>query len=398
VIACIRIAHFAATIEARYLMDAADRPLLIAGYTGKRGKIRAVCQRAEEAGVYPGTSVSQALALCPAARTVMYTPSRYQRVLHAVMDTLTHFSQWIEADRRSFQSATIYVDLGKLRPKDGWELACLIINKLQAEHQFTASIGLAVSKFPAYAAAYQAEPGGIRLIPYGKEKSFLAPFPVSLLSLDKETARRLNLYGLRTLGQLTSLPRAALVEQFGKPGRTMHRQASGEDIRHVVKYQPDVTEALTFYFDSPVDNRLILQNVLNRMFAEIALRLQTNNLNCGKMTLLLALENRTCLEAATRLSDRLNAAPDLYRRGVTLLQQFKPASAVISLKVELSRLQPVLPHQLSIFDLLDQPKLHEAVIEAAEEYVDACFYMPRLSNPESLIVEGTFYLEPVVAA
>lgn len=58
-----------------------------------------------------------------------------------------------------------------------------------------------------------------------------------------KTARRLKLYSLRTLGQLAALPRAALIEQLGKPGGITHRLASGEDNRRIAKYQSEADQS-----------------------------------------------------------------------------------------------------------------------------------------------------------
>ena len=198
-IACIRIPYFATTVEQHQLAEAASKPLLVARYTGKRGLVRAVCSQTEAAGVEVGMPVSRALALCPDVRTVLFPAHRYRRSFQSVMDSLTHFSQWIDGDRRSIQTAILYVDLGKIRPREGWQIAQLIIDRLRDEHAFTASIGLAASKFPAYVAAFEAETGGIRLVPLGEEKDYLAPFPVAFLPLDKEAARRLTLFGIRTI-------------------------------------------------------------------------------------------------------------------------------------------------------------------------------------------------------
>jgi DNA polymerase-4 len=345
-----------------------------------------------------GMSVSRALALCPQARTVLFPSHRYQRMLRSIMDSLLHFSQWIEADRRSIQTAIFYMDLGKIRPREGWEIARSIIDRLRVEHSFTASVGLAANKFTANAAACEADSGGVRLVPLGEEKTHLAPFPVALLRLDKEIARRLNLFGIRTLGQLATLPRPALIAQFGKAGGTLHRLASGEDQRRVAKYEPEVIEKAERLFEPPVDNRIILENNLSRMLAERAAHLQHSNLNCRKLTILLHLEDRACLEADTRLHQPMNTAGDLYRIGLSLLNQLKPACGITALQVQLSDLKPVMPRQLSLFEELERNDLRESVVDVAERYVDAYFYTATMNKSPSLIAEARFHLDQVQVA
>ena len=81
-----------------------------------------------------------------------------------------------------------------------------------------AGVGIAEGKFVAWTAAVTSEPGQVCTVPESKEGEFLQPLDVSLLPASPDTLRRLDLYGLRTMGDLASLPPGPLQAQFGGEG------------------------------------------------------------------------------------------------------------------------------------------------------------------------------------
>ena len=64
-IACIRIPYFAVTLARSSCPDQNVHPLILAHYTGGRGKVYAACEKAVNAGVKVGMSLSRARAICP---------------------------------------------------------------------------------------------------------------------------------------------------------------------------------------------------------------------------------------------------------------------------------------------------------------------------------------------
>ena len=120
---------------------------------------------------------------------------------------------------------------------------------------FVAGAGIAEGKFVAWAAAVTSEPGQVCTVPAGKEGEFLQPLDVSLFQIhfavsqvrdnakktlnsigqskapvaSADTLRRLDLYGLRTIGELASLPPGPLQAQFGGEGMRLWELARGID-------------------------------------------------------------------------------------------------------------------------------------------------------------------------
>ena len=97
-------------------------------------------------------------------------------------------------------------------------------------------VGIAESRIAALAAARLGP--GVLVVESGGDAAYLAPAPLSLLDLPEETATRLSRWGLRTLGELATLPTAGLFERLGGDGVRLQRLARGEDPRPLVSWRP----------------------------------------------------------------------------------------------------------------------------------------------------------------
>jgi DNA polymerase-4 len=397
VIACILIPYFAVTIDRDNEPRNQTPPLLIARYKGGRGKTVGVSAEAEAAGVEVGMAVSRARALCPTAHIALFKPRRVQHVRESLQVALTKYSQWVEAERTSIQTAVFYVDLGKLRPSEGCAIAAQMIAQIRTLG-FAVSVGLASGKFTAMVAANAAQVGEVKLVAPGDEACFLSPQPVTLLPLDRELTRRLELFGLYRIGQLTALPRNALIAQFGKPGGKLHRLASGEDQRRVARFTAPVTECAAQQFDPPVDNCLILQSVLNALSAGLTGRLVEQGLSCREVTLTIRLENGMELEVQKRPREPISSSAVLVRVIGNMLNQLTLNAAIVEAEIQLGRFTPTLPRQLSLFDTPETHDPHKALVALSERYGENLFYTVMVNPLQPYLPEWRFTLEKVEAA
>lgn len=224
-IACVRLPHFAAALEARD--DPALRSTAFA-LVDNQTTVTGVSPRAARAGVRAGMSVTQARALCAGLvlRPAVY--SRRQRAFDDLLDALTTFTAQVEpetglelrADNRQrqhtsflrpeqlddFPSATCYLDLGKLHADEAPGLAREILHVVSEQTQLSAALGLSSGKFPARVAAMAVNSGDVLVVPGGHERDFLAGFTAALLPVDGETLRLLDLLGWHTLGDVAAQP------------------------------------------------------------------------------------------------------------------------------------------------------------------------------------------------
>ena len=120
-------------------------------------------------------------------------------------------------------NGVIYIDFDSI----GGRIKVLIYELKLREMQ--ARIGVAPTRLASLAAAHGATIDTPLCIPPEQLESFLADQSVSFLPISDENHERLEMLGLRTLGQLARIDVRELVNQFGREGQLMSEWARGID-------------------------------------------------------------------------------------------------------------------------------------------------------------------------
>ncbi len=244
--ACVLIPHFPVAVERRRDPSLRRRQIVIGETPDQRKAVLDCSPEAEAQGVRAGMPLRQALALCREAVFLPPHPSHYSDVFDAMLTTLEDFSPEVE----QASSGRAYLNAGGLAEhyEDELDLGEQIVRRLKEATGLVAGIGIAEGKFVAWAAAITSEPGQVCTVPEGKEAEFLQPLDVSLLPASPDTLRRLDLYGLHTIGELAALSPGPLQAQFGAEGMRLWELARGIDKEALQPRRQDevLSEALRF--------------------------------------------------------------------------------------------------------------------------------------------------------
>jgi DNA polymerase IV (DinB-like DNA polymerase) len=110
-------------------------------------------------------------------------------------------------------------------------LASAIKDSLLNQQQLTCSIGIGPNKLVAKIAASIQKPDGLTIVKPEQVRRFLAPLPVrSIIGVGKKTEKKLETFGVRTIGQLTRFDVQRLIDVFGKKlGVYFHNSSLGLD-------------------------------------------------------------------------------------------------------------------------------------------------------------------------
>ena len=137
---------------------------------------------------------------------------------------------------------------------------------------------------PAPAVAGDAPPAG-RIAPPGQVRAVLAPLPVAALRLAPEAVAGLARLGLRRIGDLAGLPRAALARRFG-PGVLLRLdQALGAVPEPISPVAAAPVLAVRIGFPDPIGLRADLEAALARLLARLAARLEAAGLGARALRL-----------------------------------------------------------------------------------------------------------------
>ena len=323
-ITCVRLPHFAAHLEARAHPELKGKAVVLVEWPSSRSRFMGFHRPPRRRGspryaAPPGAGPLRSSGIQPA------TPGRYQETFEIAAGSADRLHAAGGAGRRGrtarrcppgtpatflhlaqiddFPTPTCYLDLGKLKPDAAQVWPSRLTSRsrtggLPPSSAWRAANSRRVSR------RRRSTRANCILVPSGQEAPFLAGFTAALLPVDGETLRQLDLLGLYTLGQVAALPVSALLDRFGKQGRTMHRLANGRDTRPVGTYQPPMVERAQRRWDDPLADWARLDALLSDMVSEAAARLLDKNQTIQHLTLLLTQEDGTSLSGRWSCASR----------------------------------------------------------------------------------------------
>ena len=224
---------FYAAVEVREDPSLAGKPLIV-GHRGKRGVVSTCSYEARKYGVRSAMPAVTAERLCPDA---IWLPGRMElyvevsRRIRRLFDDLSPVVEPLSIDEAFVDLTGIARDL-----EHGARLGAALKARIREVERLTASVGVAPNKFLAKFASDLEKPDGLVVLRCDDVPARLWPMPAGRLwGVGPKTAERLRLGGLRTVGDVASVPVAALASLVGEEGAThLHELAHGRDDRPVV--------------------------------------------------------------------------------------------------------------------------------------------------------------------
>ncbi len=155
------------------------RPLLVGGQSD-RAVVAACSYEGRRFGIRSAMPMKLARRLCPQATVISGDMESYSKYSRIVTDI-------IKESVPQFEKASIdefYVDLtGMVKFFGCKQYSQELRKKITRETGLPISNGMAVNKLVSKVATDEAKPNGQLQIPFGQEKSFLAPLPVEKLPM-----------------------------------------------------------------------------------------------------------------------------------------------------------------------------------------------------------------------
>jgi DNA polymerase-4 len=400
-IAYLVIPHLPVAVERRERPRLAEHPVVIATAQRLSGATQVLdCSvEALSQGVYPGMPIGQAERLCAEAAFLLPRLDLYQAAAAGLFDLLCSHAPAVE----QAQPGGVYLGLAGLERRD--DEALLLCSQqsemIHRELRLATTIGVAVNKFTAEVASLCIGLNRVLVLSAGTEREFLSDFPVTLLPVEGETRRRLELFGLRRIGQFAGLPQAAVLAQFGWEGQRVHRLARGQDNRPLIPGQGGRVESVHREFDPPLDNLERLVAAASRLVAVLTNRLTPVFLRASQLDVRAACADGAAFDARRVLAEPTADAGRLARLAEVLLRSFSYPDRVSDLTLALSGLSAPSLHQLTLFVSPDgtsrwrtaQEEEAEAHLERlAARYGPTCFRRSVLVDPNNRLAGKRFVM------
>ncbi len=210
-----------------------------------------------------------------------------------------------------------------------------IVAKLDAVlKKFFFSAGIAASANQHTAVCLAPSSRKPSVVAPGEEAVVLHHLPLTALPLSQEQADKLELWGLKTLGDLAQLPETELVVRLGQQGKRLQLMAQGKHPHLMVPEEPEFTLSEYIAFDAPIELLDSLLFVLGPMLDQLIARAQNHALALASVTLTLA------LDGGERFERTLKPALPVAQREVLLkllhldLQAHPPPAGILAVLVK----------------------------------------------------------------
>ncbi|MEX2464538.1 MAG: DNA polymerase IV, partial [Gaiellaceae bacterium] len=271
IVAHLDLDAFFAAVEELERPELADVPLVVGGDPHGRGVVATANYHARRYGIHSAMSCAEALRRCPQAVFVPPSRSLYSRYSRAVWAAVRDVVPTVERtgmDEGYLNFADVLTDFREARA-----LAEAVQIAVRGSTSLSCSLGVASCKVVAKVASDRRKPGGITIVPPGREASFLAPFPVRLLpGVGPRSEQRLRAVEIAHIGELAALADDELRRLLpGKFGLLLRERARGLDPRRVSSEPAEsVSIGHEETFDRDVAERERLYAELRRMAFSVA--------------------------------------------------------------------------------------------------------------------------------
>lgn len=280
-----------------------DHPFAVIAQSGQMQQITSVTGLAQAAGIYPGQSLRDALALCPQLVTqtrdeaaealfltrlrrwaVQWSPLVAMQPPDALFLDITGCAHLFGGEAAMVtQIATALEQTGVSAqagladtPGAAWALARYAGRGAAAgrsgdaiQQEARATRSRAAKRPQTRMIAQEGGPAAPAIAPVGQTHSALAPLPIAALRLEPATVAELTRLGLRRIGDLTGQPRAALARRFGKGLVLRLDQALGSAPEPISPARADTAFATRLSLPEPVGLQADMLAAIDRLLPRL---------------------------------------------------------------------------------------------------------------------------------
>ncbi|MGB7263040.1 MAG: DUF6504 family protein [Albidovulum sp.] len=359
------------------------RPFAVVDDEGNRQVLSSLSTEAENAGLVRGQALRDAQAMCPELMTSLRNPRAEAQFLTALRRWAGKFSPWVAEE----QPDGLVIDLSGASHLYGGEEGVLEAAAADcADLGMSIEAGIADTVGAAWGLARYAGRDGVvlrsgdavdqearatrsraarrhwtkggaapltvmppapkvRISPPGHLRQTLTPLPLAALRIDEETVNGLARLGLRHVGDVLGMPRAALARRFGIKLIRRIDQALGTETEPVSPAHPPLHFAVRLTLPDPIGLAEDIMAGIDRLLPALAERLKARAQGARQVRLQLMRTDHTMQEIAFGLA-RPTADPDQLRPLFMLkLTEIDPGFGIDTLRLEAHVTEPIHPSQ-----------------------------------------------------
>ncbi len=247
VIMHIDINNCYASIEQKLNPELKGKAIAVCGsIEDRRGIVLAKSELAKKCGVQTGEVIWQAKQKCK--DLIVVKPHYEEYVKHSKMAQALYYEYTNFVEPFGIDECWIDVTESKTLFGTGEEIAAEILRRMKEEVGLTVSIGVSFNKVFAKLGSDMKKPDAMTVIKREEFKEKIWSLNANeLLTIGRQTTKKLNQFGIRTIGDVANADPVFMKTILGKNGYDMWRYANGLD-------NSKVSDAISIYKGKSVSN------------------------------------------------------------------------------------------------------------------------------------------------
>jgi DNA polymerase IV (DinB-like DNA polymerase) len=316
--------QFFAAVEEREHPEIRGKPVVV-GANPKEGAGRGVVStsnyEARKYGIKSGMPIARAWRLCPDAIFLPVNYRFYQKISALIMMILKRYAEKFE--RWGLDEAFLDMTPQVKNFDEAKKLAQKIKKEVYEKVNLTCSIGVGPNKLVAKIASDFEKPDGLTVVRAEDAKAFLSPLGVrKLLWVGRKTESRLNMMGIKTIGDLANYDASVLAEKFGVAGTQLYLSARGIDNSEVQEHWERKSMSREITFDDDTSDYAFIRETLDAISEDLHQELKASHLTFKTVTVKIRYENFETHTHGKTLPFFTDRRKDIQKSARALMQEY----------------------------------------------------------------------------
>ena len=255
-----------------------------------RGVVSTSNYEARKYGVKSGLPIANAWRLYPGAVYLPVNYRLYQKVSVRIMTILQGYADKFE--RWGLDEAFLDVTSRVKNFEEAEKLAQKIKKDVYEKETLVCSVGVGPNKLVAKVASDFEKPDGLTVVSAEDAKKFLSLLDVrKLLWVGRKTEDRLNMMGIKTVGDLANYDASVLAEKFGVAGTQLYLSAQGIDNSEVQEHWERKSMSREITFEEDTSDYALIQDTVDAISEDLHQELTASNFIFKTTTVKIRYEN-----------------------------------------------------------------------------------------------------------